>query len=512
MRRIDRDAIERRGVPARLLMETAGQAVASAIQSRFSSCRRPLIACGGGNNGGDGFVVARALLEQGRGVEPRVLALAGPEGRSPEAAENFDLLLSSEVEVLVVPDLKDIERAVNDSDLIVDAVFGVGLTRPVEGSLAAGLCALGGSGRPVLAVDLPSGSSSETGAALGVELEPDVIVTLGLPKLGLALRARAAEVQVADIGLPATSIAEADIRQHVLTERAAASRLPARPLDGHKGTFGHVLVIAGSEGKTGAAALAAEGALRAGAGLVTVAVPRSLSPILEGALREAMTRSLEDAGSGRLVEGVVDELSREVGSREAAVIGPGLGTHPESVRALERLLPSLRVPTVLDADALNAFAGRPEALCGEGPRVLTPHPGEMGRLLDRTPAQVQADRLAAARELASRTGAIVALKGARTVVAAPDGSVLVNPTGGPGLATAGSGDVLAGVIGALLGQGVGPLDAAALGAYLHGLAGESLGPVGGLAGEIAGRLPGVWRRLSTARSETDDCGDLRRFP
>ena len=499
MRALDSRAIEGLGIPARTLMETAGREVAAALLERFPGVKRPLVVCGAGNNGGDGYVIARVLRDRDDRIHPVVLALGDRERHSEEARANLDLLSECDVEVVPLRDLKPLEDWLPRSDLIVDAVFGVGLARPVEGHIAGVLSALWSSDLPVVAVDLPSGLSSETGAALGPDPRADLIVTLGLPKLGLALRPDLCEIRVADIGLPA---AEA-IGQYVLTDAAAARRLPVRIAAGHKGSFGHVLVVAGSPGKTGAAILATSGALRAGAGLVTLAAPESLNPIYETRLVEAMTLPLPGE---RIGDGPPRELHAAASERDSLVIGPGLGTEPVTVDAVAGLLDALECPAVVDADGLNAYAGRPEDLRGPGPRVLTPHPGEAAKLLGRPVL----DRVADAREIARRSGAVTVLKGARSVIAAPDdGPVWINPTGGPGLASGGTGDVLAGVIGALLAQGLTPLDAAAVGAYLHGRAGEQGGPVGGLASEVARRIPAVWNGLESAR---DLPRALRRFP
>ena len=515
MNRIDRDAIERLALPARLLMENAGRAVAAALRQRFPSAQRPLVVCGGGNNGGDGFVVARVLRDWDDRCNPVVLALGEGVRRSPEAQANLELLLNSDVEVIVGSGSKEIEACLARCDLVVDAVFGVGLQRPVEGALAHTLQTLRGCALPVLAVDLPSGISSDSGAVLGVELEAELIVTLGLPKLGLALRPFDCEIWVADIGLPRQAIEACGVRQYLLTREAVGGWLPERPAAGHKGSFGHVLVAAGSEGKTGAGTLAAQGALRAGAGLVTAAVPRSLNPIFEIKLTEAMTLPLEDGGTGRLDEAVLDTLLSEAHARDVLVLGPGLGVHEGTVRLLERLLPELRIPVVIDADGLNAFAGRPQALRAAGSRILTPHPGEAARLLECSSREIQADRVSAARLLAERAQAVVLLKGARSVVASPEGEVHVVHSGGPGLASGGTGDVLSGVIGGLLAQGMPPLAASSAGAFLHGLAGD-LGPsAGGTAGEVAERIPQAWRELESAvaltRASVEGSGVLHRL-
>lgn len=509
---LDRDAIERLRIPGATLMETAGRAVAAAIAELYTDSRRPLVVCGSGNNGGDGYVIARVLAEQGRGVTPRVLELGGGGTRSPEAKANRDLLASCDIETLRAERATEVDAALVGCDLVVDAVFGVGLTRPTGGALAECLRALAASGLACVAVDLPSGLSSDTGQPLGFALDAQLIVTFALPKLGLALYPTDARILVADIGLPAACVARAGVRQHVLTRAGARALLPVRKRDGHKGTFGHVLVVGGSRGKTGAVLLAAQGALRGGAGLVSLAAPRELYPIYASSLAEAMCVVLDDAPADAFGPAQLDALVRALETRDVLVLGPGLGQTPEVASLVRALLARAQLPAVVDADALNMFAADATALVSASPRVLTPHPGEAARLLDSTIAAIQTDRPAAARALASKSGAIAVLKGARTVIAAPDGALCVNPTGGPGLAAGGSGDVLAGLIGALLAQGLSAWDAARLGAYLHGLAGDRGPSVGGLASELAGRIPAAWHALASATDESESRGTLAPFP
>ncbi len=510
MREAEEDAITRRAIPAALLMDHAGRAAALAIRTRFPGCRRPLVICGAGNNGGDGLVVAHVLQQWDRRVEPCVLLAQGKAGDSAETRWNLERVRESGIEILVDASPARLEERMRAADLIVDALFGVGLSRAVDGELSKLLARVNEAGAPRVAVDLPSGVFGDRADPQGAELRPDLIVTLALPKLALALRSFPASVLVAEIGIPRASIEVARIRQRVWTRAAAAARLPPRAAAAHKGSFGHVLVVAGSRGKTGAAALAAQGAVRAGAGLVTVAVPRELEPILEVKLTEAMTIGVDDAEGG-FAGGAIASLLREAAARDVLVVGPGLSQRPGARELARALAARVSGPLVLDADGLNAFAGEPEALRGPGPRVLTPHPGEMARLLARSVDAVQRDRLECARELARRSGAVVLLKGARSVIATPEGDARINPTGGPGLATGGTGDVLAGVIGALLGQGLGAFDAASLGAYLHGMAGEERA-VGLAAQEIAAGIPAAWGRLLESTKARPDDDALRPFP
>jgi NAD(P)H-hydrate epimerase len=516
MRAIDRDAIEKRGMPSRLLMETAGRAVAAATLGAFRACMRPVIACGPGNNGGDGFVVARVMAELRPGLAPKVLVLGDVARHSRETRENHELVAARGFELIYDVTAPGIPSLCDGCDLIVDAVLGVGSARPVEGELGEIVAALDAVPVPKVAVDVPTGVSSDTGTALGRALAPSLIVTLGLPKLGLAVQPHACPILVADIGLPAESIHGSGVAQWLLTDAAVAARLPPRPRTAHKGHFGHLLVVAGSRGKTGAATLAARGALRAGAGLVTAATAASVQPVLAAQLIEAMTLPLHDGGAGVIDESALPALRDALAARDVLLIGPGLSDGAPTQRAVRAFLAAATCPAVVDADALNAFAGQAGALRSAAPRVLTPHPGEAARLLGRSTADVQADRAGAARALVAQTGAVVILKGARTLVAAPDGTLAICPTGGPGLASGGSGDVLAGVVAALLCQGVPPLYAACAAVYLHGRAGERRA-VGQLASEVADAIPDVWAALLTGATAssvevTREPALLRPFP
>ena len=395
-------------------------------------------------------------------------------------------------------------------DLLVDALFGTGLARALEGEAAAAVRKLLAARAQcrVLAVDLPSGLDADTGQPTGPCVQADLTVTLGLPKLGLALepgRSLAGRVLVGRIGI-ADEAPGVAIRSWLLTRRGAGALLPARPADGHKGSFGHVLVAAGSRGKAGAAALAALAAARAGAGLVTVACPEGVNAILQTRCSEAMTAPLPESLEGELAAEAAEPLLALARARDVLALGPGLGRGAAPRELVRRVVARAPVPLVLDADALFAFAGELEALraCG-APAVLTPHPGEAAALLGSEPAEINRDRVAAARRLAEGSGAVALLKGAATVVAEPGGRVRINPTGGPVLAAGGSGDVLTGVIAGLLAQGLAPFEAACVGCFLHGAAGDrlarQLGPVGVLASELAGALPGAAEALRAAARE-----------
>ena len=490
MRALDRATIDEVGIPGFTLMETAGRAVADAAIAMLDCTDRRgggapgphvAIVCGPGNNGGDGFVVARVL--RGRGLDAVVYLAIEREVVQGHALAHLEVLERSSgvVRMIATPQGLDHHRdAIAGADLVVDALFGIGTLRPIEGHLAAVVTTINAARRR-LAIDIPSGLDSDTGKTLGIAVDAHRTVTMGPLKVALVSApgfARCGEVTTADIGIPPALIGASSVHAGFVEAADVARWLPrAAPLD-HKGRRGHVLVIGGAPEMRGAGRLAAVAALRAGAGLVTLA-----SADREGNHPDSvMTRTLLDPA----------DLAAALEGKTAVVIGPGLGTH-ELARAWVTEVLAIGVPAVLDADALTLMARSLDSIVGAaGPIVITPHPGEAARLLGVTPADVEADRLAAARALAAKTHAVVVLKGARTIVC--DGTLgddhcAINPTGGPALATAGSGDVLAGTIGALLAQGCAPGDAARIGVYVHGRAGDALTAIHGPRGVISSDLP-----------------------
>ncbi len=502
MRRADAAAI-RSGVPSATLMENAARAVSDLVVRAFPGWQQIVVVCGPGNNGGDGLAAARLLGTAGYSV--RVFTLGSPDAYGGDAQANA--LRAREggiaLESLAAPrGIASLGRALGDADGVVDALFGTGLARPITGPAARAVAAIQRAGRPVVSADVPSGLFSDTGAIRGKAIRAAVTVAFGAPKTCHALppaRGVCGRVVVADIGIPSKLLAGPGHRLFLATEDAVRALLPARDPGGHKRDFGSVAVVAGSRGKTGAAVLAARGALRGGAGLVTVFCPASLESVVVGALPEAMTVGLPEE-DGSLAAAAGAALTARLVDFDAAVLGPGLGTSAGTVAAIREVVSKTRLPLVLDADGLNAFAGRPRELSRRrGPTVATPHPGEAGRLLGRSSRDVQSDRLAAARTLAKAARCCVLLKGEASLTATPDGRVVVNPTGTPLLATAGSGDVLSGVIAALVAGGLEPEDAAAVAAWLHGAAGErlarTLGDAGLLAHEVADAVPRVRRGL-----------------
>ncbi len=512
MQRIDRLTTEQCGVPSLTLMENAGGAVVDFLTERFAPLtkQRIVMVCGRGNNGGDGLVVARLL--RNKGLNPRVILLGNPASLKGDAAVNHDRLVA-----LATPEVVEdvaawhrVRPAIADATLIIDAILGTGLSKPLEGLLLEVVRNLNSGFRRahIAAVDLPTGVSSDTGELIGDCVKAEASVTFTAPKMAHVFPPACEYVGqwvVKPIGTP-PELLESDPELYLnLTCLADLAWLAqSRRLTAHKGNFGHVLVLAGSIGKTGAAALAAQAALRAGAGLVTVATPKSALPIIAGLGMEFMTEPLPETDAGTvslraLEHGRMDKLAE---GKSVLAIGPGLGTVAETSEFVRTVVNRYDVPVVLDADGLNAFAGCADKLRSGGRvRVLTPHPGEMSRLTAQTTAEILAHRIDAAREFAMKHQLHLVLKGSRTLTASPDGQVAVNPTGNPGMATGGTGDVLTGLLAGLLAQyatlPVGQVVAASV--YLHGLAGDlaadELGQASMTAGDLLRALPQAFKAI-----------------
>jgi hydroxyethylthiazole kinase-like uncharacterized protein yjeF len=484
MGRADAAAIDA-GSSVDVLMERAGRAVARAAirvaGGRYG--RRASVVCGKGNNGGDGIVAARVLRREGMGVT----CLTTTDLSEAKGAAAHHLAVARRAGITVEPfDAARLSR----SDVIVDAIFGTGFRGSAEGPAAEAIDAINSAGCDVLAVDIPSGVNGLTGGVDGPAVRAQVTVTMAAEKLGTALppgAMHAGSVEVADIGI------EVAIANTFMCGRADVARvLPRRERDSHKRSSGAVALLAGKRGMTGAALLAAKGAVRAGAGYATVGATADTDAAVAAALPEVLSRVVTD--EDELGPEALAAFSDVVERATALAIGPGLGQGDRQRRLVEETLAKIDLPVVVDADGLNVLAGHTEALSDRAhPCVITPHPAELARLLGRSTSEVVGDRLAAARAAAQSFGCVVVLKGYRSIIAAPDGVAIVNPTGGPELATAGTGDVLTGVIAALLGAGLRALEAAWASVYLHGIAGDlaasSTSDVGVLASDVADALP-----------------------
>lgn len=506
MRELDRLTIEKHGVASLTLMERAGRGVAEALLHRFGRVAKKgvLIVAGKGNNGGDGLVVARHLKK--KRIPCEVVLLARKEEISRDASHNLKTYLKAKGKLFEAPpgSLELLSQRLKGKRLLVDAILGTGLKNEVSGFYAEVIHWMNASGLPVVAVDIPSGLDADRGKPLGVAVQAQMTVTFGHPKVGVVIYpglSYAGQLVVVDIGIHPKARDEVSPKTELLEERDIGWLVPSRQPDTHKGSYGHLLVMAGSRGKTGAAILACRAAMRMGSGLVTLAAPRSLNTIFAGSLVEVMTEPLKD-NSEEEIEPLTDQgWHRLLDKKSALLFGPGIGVKESTRNALRWLLRNLDVPWVIDADGLNNLAADVERLRGaKTPPILTPHPGEMARLMGSDTATVGRDRVEAARTFARDHRCYVVLKGARTVMASLDGKVFINPTGNPGMASGGTGDVLAGMLAGLLTQGLEEEDALKLGVFLHGFVGDQAararGEVGLIASDIIEGLPAGLRELS----------------
>ena len=479
MREADRFTIEEIGIPSLVLMENAGRQVVAAIEAGFESQLNGRIAvlCGRGNNGGDGFVVARTLMQ--RGVDCAVFVIGAVADVRGDARVNLDILGRLGVTVVEINDEQAWElhfSEISQCTLIVDAIFGTGLKQALGGMLETVVADINASGIPIVSIDLPSGLSADTPHLIGDCIDASMTVTLAAPKLPLILppgEAHAGDVVIADIGVPIEVIDALDGPQvELLTREDIRGLIEPRAADSHKGDFGRVLVIAGSRGKTGAAHLSGMGALRAGAGLVTIATPASCLPIVASLAPEFMTEPLDETGDGQVTAAALDRIAEF--TQDVIACGPGLGRGASVGEFVRALIDRAETPLVLDADALTVLASDPGRLTGREERdiIITPHPGEMARLVGSTTEEVQANRIEVASDFASTHRVYVVLKGHRTIIATPEGRIFINPTGNAGMATGGTGDVLTGMIAAFLAQLLDAEAACRVAVFLHGMAGD----------------------------------------
>ncbi len=502
MKAIDRFTIEEVGIPGVVLMENAGRGAFKHIKEYFLRHLQEAVIgvlCGKGNNGGDGFVVARYLHEEGYLVH--TFLFGKKEQVKGEAAVNLRIAEKLGVPIVEILDenrWREAREYLIACDMIIDAMLGTGLNSEIRGLIKEAVSFLNETFPGlIVSIDIPTGLSSDTGQPLGDAVRADLTVTFGLPKVGQIIYPGAhyvGNLEIVDIGIPPQVIATFDLRHHLVTTDDIRDILPPRPVDMHKGKAGHVLVLAGSPGKTGAATLACLGALRVGAGLVTLGIAKSLNPILEVKLTEAMTLPLPETEKQTLTKEAWDEVKASGVRYKVICLGPGLSTHPAVKELVKRVILEAETPLVIDADGLNVLAGDLDVLKEKkNDIILTPHPGEMARLVGLSVPEVLKEKLTVAKRLATEYGVIVVLKMARTIVATPEGEIFINSTGNPAMASGGVGDVLTGVIGGILAQGRPAKEAAVLGVFLHGLAGdlwvEKRGRTGLLAQELADYLP-----------------------
>ncbi len=509
MREIDRATSQRFGVPSLTLMENAGTAVADFVVSKYPSAGRIGVICGKGNNGGDGFVAARKLKAAGR--EVRVVLLAEPSELRGDAAEMFSKL---PIAPIIVPSSEELKREqardVFESEVLLDAILGTGFKPPVSGLYAEAIRLLNASSAPVVAVDIPSGADADVmGEQTGTVARADAVVTFTAPRPAHIFgRLTDGPTLISPIGSPDEAIVSS-LQLNLITAREIAPLIGPRPLAANKGNFGHVLVIGGSFGKAGAAAMAGMAALRSGAGLSTVATPKSVLATVAGFHPEVMTEPLDETDAGSISTRSNERMDALIKGKAVVAVGPGISRIPETSEFVRRLVVNCKTPIVLDADGLNAFEGRATELNGQGRSlVITPHPGEMARLLGDTIAAVQRDRINVARTFAREHALIVVLKGHRTLFAQPDGTVWVNTTGNPGMATGGTGDILTGMVAGFVAQNPQHIAEAVIAAvHLHGLAGdvarESMGEHSLIATDLIKALPEAFRRVrESAASST----------
>src|SRR5579864_1972202 len=512
MREIDRITAERFGIPSLTLMENAGSAVAEFALSAYPHAKSFGVICGKGNNGGDGLVVARKLREAGK--ETRVLLIADPKELRGDAEANYEKL---PVKPVIAKSCEDLESAsaqsIFKSDVLVDAILGSGFRPPVSGLYAEAIAKINSASAPIIAVDIPSGAASDVmGEQTGAVARADAIVTFTAPRPAHVFgNLTSGPIVIAPIGSPVEAM-QSSSNLNLITPKDIAPLLGPRPRNSNKGMYGHVLVIGGSLGKAGAAAMAGFSALRAGAGLVTVATPRSVLPTVAGFHPELMTEPLPETDAGSISLKAIEQFQSASEKKTVLAIGPGISRNEETAEAVRKVVSGSNVPIVLDADGLNSFEGRAEELNRTERRgraenhektrtlVLTPHPGEMARLTGLSIKAIQRDRVNVARNFAQEHSVILVLKGDRTIVAKPDAEAWINPTGNPGMATGGTGDILTGIVAGMLAQNPQRTFQAVLAAvYLHGLAGdiacEHLGEHALVATDLVKALPETFRRV-----------------
>jgi len=511
MREIDRRTIEEFGLPGPILMENAGLQVVGVLRNELGlqPGDRVVVVAGKGNNGGDGLVVARHLFNQG--LDVRVMLMGKTEEVRGDAALNLQIALKIGVPLLEVRDelaWKKHKKILKETPVIVDALFGTGLSNPLQGLYAEMVEEINRSGAFVLSVDLPSGLSSDTFEIIGPCVRADLTVTLAAPKIAHVFPPAeefVGELLVADISIPPFLLADKDLKLELVEMESLLPYFQPRKRDTHKGTYGHLLILAGSFGKAGAAAMAGKAALKMGAGLVTVATAESCLPQVARFMPELMTEPLPETPARTISEKALPRVLELLKGKDALLLGPGLSTDPSTASLVLNLLEKLkstRIPVIIDADGLNILASRPESLKAlPGKTVLTPHPGEFSRLTGVSTQEVLKNRLQLTPEFALNHKIFLVLKGYRTLVVSPEGRVMINPTGNPGMATGGSGDVLSGLIASETMQVEDLLQAVVNAVFVHGLSGdlaaEKIGEKSLTATDLIKFLPAAIKFIAT---------------
>jgi len=507
MKNLDRRTIHERGVPGIDLMENAGKGATEVILRRFPNLagKRIAVIAGRGNNGGDAFVIARHLIN--RGLRVNIFLLAENKALKGDAKTNLDILTKNNIEVKELAALGEFEASRDEllsHDLFIEGILGTGLASEVKGYYREVISALNATGMPIVAIDIPSGLDATSGKPQGTCIKAALTPTFGLPKLGQLIHPGVefvGELEVIDIGIPGDLVEEEDIRSHLIQyENIQGVFSVPRRTNTHKGDYGHLLVLAGSVGKTGAATLACKAAMRVGAGLVTLGIPRSLNEIMEVKLTETMTIPLPETEYRTLGLDAFHEIVEISQGMQALVIGPGISTVDETEQLVQKLVKALCIPMVIDADALTALSLELEILKDiESPLILTPHPGEMARLTGLSSKAIQENRVEVSRNFATEYGVTLVLKGSRTIIAQTDGNIHINPSGNPGMASGGTGDILTGMMGGLVCQGFPASSAAITATYVHGLAGdmvaEDKGEMALIATDILEKIPHVLREM-----------------
>jgi NAD(P)H-hydrate epimerase len=502
MQKLDRRTIEEAGIPGIVLMENAGRGAVREILAGYPEILKGKVAiiAGRGNNGGDGFVIARYLMN--RGVNVKIFLLAEQEKVKGDARLNLDILLNMKASITEIKDLNTWKVLLPELEghcLIVDAIFGTGLRSEVKGMIREVIDDINYFNIPKVAVDLPSGLNANTGEVLGTCIKADLTITFALPKRGLLIYPGAdfaGRLKIVDISIPAYLLEEEKISDHVLSFGSLSQYVRPRKPNSHKGDYGHVLIIAGSQGKTGAAALSCQAAVRVGAGLVTLGIPESLNNIMEEKLTEVMTEPLTEEEHGFIGIGSFEKIEGLMKGKKVLALGPGISTHEDTVKLVHKILVESTIPLVIDADGINALSFDLGLLKrAKVPVVLTPHPGEMARLVDLSSKEIQKDRITIARDFAKQHGCYLVLKGTRSLIAEPEGNIFINPTGNAGMASGGMGDVLTGMIPGFISQGYDVVTSTKLAVFVHGLAGDLValekGPVGLIAGDLVNEIPRV---------------------